>query len=261
MTTLVTVLPTTAAGQGLAPLPVTDADRAIASLPGLASCINAGFLSGKGLRNMAAQGSYCLPPGTGQVALGTLGGKPAALLSANANRLIAPVRINPAEWTIFFALANTDSGTGLGTNSASILRSESAETTLRIPNIYFTGATRTLRLGSTSATDFGSARITGGDVGTAPAFWALTLSAENGLAVWKNGARVAHNPSDTLPFEAGYEAAEWSWLRASADAGACAIGWAGHCNEDITKARYSADGTAGHMARLWRFMQAEYGIA
>lgn len=186
---------------------------------------------------------------------GTLAGKPAVALAVANNRLVVPAAIRPDEWTIWFALSATAASSAI-----SLMRSDAGNAVDYGPNIYI-AAGGPLRLGRTTSLSVGDVRLDGGAVPAGvPVFYMLTLSAENGLAIWRNGSRIAHAPADTTPFAAGNGASQWVWARSEGTGGTTRMGWMGHCNEDITKARYSADGTAGHAARLWAFMKAEYGI-
>lgn len=260
--TLVKTIDMPGAGLGLLPFTVSAADAALAGLPSLGTCFNAGWLSGRGVKNLASLGAGALEPtGSNTVTTATMGAsRPAlAVQGSTPARLISPVPINPSEWTVFLALQFTSSG---ATASRDLLRAEGGYTTGYAPRIVlsqtghitvFANTGSSVRL---SPNAFGAPALTEG----VPHFVAVTLSPEQGHAIWINGARLAHAPADTAPFDNGYQGGNWAWLRQNSGEGYLRVGWAGHCNVDLSRLSYSAGGTAGHMARLTAFMKAEYGI-
>jgi len=256
--TLVKLIDVPGAGLGLLPLAVADRDVALANLPELGTLINAGWPSGRGLKNLGFLGGGALePPGVNTVSLGTMAGgtRPAIDVPLTTKqRLNSPVALNPDEWTIFFAVEFS----GVTAVARDILRAEGTFASGYAPRIVLSATDQCYMAVNTGS----GVRINAGVLSAGvPHFVVFTMSAEQGLAAWVDGVRVAHNPADANPFSDGFAAGGWNWARQNTGDGYLRLGWCGHCNVDLSRLRYSADGAAGHLARITAFMKAEYGIA
>lgn len=249
----------TGAGLGLLQQPVSGADLAFGPLLEISggTLFNAGALKGRGVRNLMVQGDSLQPGGASyDVQVASIAGQPAvAVQDIVGYRLVSQQAINPSEWTIFFVLDFSSVGVSAGRD---LLRSETSFSTGYTPRIVLSNTDQLYIAQNSSST----VRLNAGtQAAETPALFAITLSEEQGLAIWKNGARVAHAPDDTAPFDDGYQAGGWVWGRQNQGTGYLRLGWCGHVNVDLSRWRYSGDGQAGHMARITTYLKGLYGIA
>lgn len=249
----------TGAGLGLLQQPVSGADMAFGPLLEISggTLFNAGALKGRGVRNLMVQGDALLPNGAAyDVQTATIAGQPAvAVQTSTVYRLMANQPINPSEWTLFFVLEYTSAGT---VTARDILRAETTITTGYVPRVVLSNSDQLYIAANTSSTvRLNAGAITPGE----PHLVLITMSEEQGLAIWIDGVRVAHAPTDHEPFTDGYQAGAWHWARQNAGDGYLRLGWSGQFNVDISRWRYSADGAAGHMARITTYLKTLYGIA
>lgn len=235
----------------------TPEGRAMGAIPGWSVFVDPAYASPDYARNRAVSSST--PYFSGAIAFSEIEGEPAFNFSnEQPGRLQAPIggEINKDRWSVFFVTAGASGeGSSSSPRQEIVSPSDSEVEGLCLRIVIASPPSWPVSIYEGAGRDDGQPRrldYLGTELGgETPALIICTFSIEHGLAIWRDGEKVAEDSSDRRPLTAATGPGDYEMFRYRRGK----QGMAGILNIDL-----SAPENTGHRRAIEKFLMSKYDI-